>query len=75
MTDPRDWYLNRDELQEGMIFRCRDGSVVKLDRRVPGDGTNWYVADWCNSWAYFDQTIHPSALADHLIGFEDSSDV
>ena len=40
----------------------QDGSIVKLDRTVPGDGTKWYVADWSNGWAYYDATIEPGDL-------------
>lgn len=57
-----DWYGKRDSLREGQVFRVNDGSLVKLDRRVPGDGTKWYVADWWNGWAYFDSTIEPGDL-------------
>lgn len=52
-----------DELRSGQVFRTYDGSLVMLDRRVPGDGTKWYVADWWgNSWSYQDSTIEPSDL-------------
>lgn len=38
-------------------------SVVQLDRRVPGDGTTWYVVDKINgSWSYEDSTIEPGDL-------------
>jgi hypothetical protein len=58
-----DWYERRHELRPEQVFRCHDGSLVKLDRRVPGDGTKWYVADWWNgSWAYMDSTIEPGDL-------------
>lgn len=56
-----DWYERRDELMFGQVFRTADG-MVKLDRRVPGDGTKWYVADWNGGWAYYDSTIEPSEL-------------
>lgn len=56
------WYERRSELREGMIFETSDGKV-KLDRRVPGDGTKWYVADWDgSSWAYYDSTLEPGDL-------------
>ena len=58
------WYDNRDKLQSGLIFRCIDGSFVKLDRTVPGDGTKWYVADWNNGWSYCDSTIEPGDLVE-----------
>ena len=58
----RDWYEDRNKLAEGMIFRTLSDDVVKLDRRVPGDGTKWYVANWLNGWSYDDGTIEPSDL-------------
>ena len=61
-----DWYERRRELEPGQIFRMYDGSVVKLDRSVPGDGTAWYVADWSNGWFYEDRRIEPGDLTDHL---------
>lgn len=56
-----DWYERRDELNPEQVFLTAHG-VVKLDRSVPGDGTKWYVADWCNGWSYFDSTIEPGEL-------------
>lgn len=41
----QDWYERRDELEPGQLFILHDGSVVELDRRVPGDGTQWYVLE------------------------------
>lgn len=62
-TDPDYWYTHRHELEAGMVFKTADGSVVKLDQRVPGDGTKWYVADWWDDgWAYMDATIEPGEL-------------
>ena len=61
-----DWYDRRDELEPEQVFKATDGSIVKLDRRVPGDGTQWYVADWFNGWSYYDDTIEPGDLADRL---------
>lgn len=50
-------------LEEGQVWHCRDGSRVKLDRRVPGDGTKWYVQDWWDgSWACMDNTVEPGDL-------------
>lgn len=58
-----DWYERSDDLREEQVFEMHDGSRAKLDRRVPGDGTAWYVADWWNgSWAYMDSRIHPADL-------------
>ena len=62
-----DWYEQRHELREGQVFRMYDGSVVKMDRTVPGDGSAWYVADWWGeSWAYMDTRIEPGDLKDRL---------
>lgn len=62
-----DWYAARDELECDQVFRTHDGSVVKLDRRVPCDGTQWYVASWWgSSWAYCDDTIEPGDLVEQL---------
>ena len=57
----KDWYEHRHELQEGDIFHTDEG-LVMLDRRVPGDGTQWYVADWFDGWSYMDSTIEPGDL-------------
>ena len=68
-----DWYERRDELTEGQIFETYDGFRVRLDRRVPGDGSRWYVADWNEGystdsytvkpgWSYQDGTIEPGDL-------------
>lgn len=63
-----DWYERRHELEPGLIFRTKEGSVVMLDRCVPGDGTKWYVADWWNGWSYMDATIEPGDLKDLIPG-------
>jgi hypothetical protein len=66
-VSPDDWYERRNELMPGQIFRTHDGSIVKLDRTVPGDGTKWYVADWWGSgWAYMDSTIEPGDLKERI---------
>jgi len=58
-----DWYERHGELRGDQVFKTYDGSLVKLDRRVPGDGTKWYVADWSyGSWGYYDSTIEPGDL-------------
>jgi hypothetical protein len=69
-----DWYERRDELECGQVFRDQDGVLVKLDRRVPGDGTRWYVASWNPGyrlsetnwapagWSYDDSQIEPGDL-------------
>lgn len=57
------WYDHRDELNEGDIFITQWGRKVALDRRVPGDGANWYVASYdISGWYYGDEVIHPSDL-------------
>ena len=70
MTSPAkhtpDWYERRHELQMGQVFSLHDGDVVKLDRTVPGDGTQWYVADWCDGWSYLDSKIEPGELKERL---------
>ena len=76
MTDGAvDWYDCREDLRPGDQFLMKDGSYVELDRRVPGDGTQWYVADWCSGgWAHYDSTIEPGDLLarveddDELVG-------
>lgn len=61
----KDWYEHRDELRQDQIFVTLSGGFVKLDRTVPGDGTQWYVANWWNgSWAYMDDTLEPGELMD-----------
>jgi hypothetical protein len=48
-----------------MVFRDYNDGLVKLDRRVPGDGTKWYVARWYernHRWSHDDATIEPSEL-------------
>lgn len=56
-----------NELAHGQVFRCNDGSVVKLDRQVPGDGTKWHALDWWNgSWSSQDGTVEPGDLVERL---------
>lgn len=65
----QDWYERRNELCQEQVFRTQDGSVVKLDRTVPGDGTKWYVADWnaySKGWTYEDGTLEPGDLVERL---------
>lgn len=60
-----DWYERRHDLRSDQVFKTNDGSLVKLDSRVPGDGTKWYVADWSyGSWGYYDSTIEPGDLVE-----------
>lgn len=64
-----DWYENRHKLETGMVFKDIYGDTVMLDRRVPGDGTKWYVADWSNgSWGYYDSTVEPGDLMEKYDG-------
>jgi hypothetical protein len=68
---PIDWYEVRDELMPGQIFLTKHGDRIMLDRRIPGDGTDWYCADWWNdTWSYMETKIHPSDLV-QLLGHED----
>jgi hypothetical protein len=64
-----DWYENRHLLEPGMVFVDIYGDKVMLDRRVPGDGTKWYVADhnsYYDSWSYEDSTTEPGELDTYL---------
>lgn len=62
-----DWYERRDELESGQVFTDYEGDRVMLDRRVPGDGTQWYVATWWgDSWSYMDTIIEPGDLREKL---------
>lgn len=72
MTEQIDWYARQDELDPGMVFDSCWG-IVKLDRRVPGDGTRWYAASWSpsslhpnGSWSYDDTTVEPGDLTNRL---------
>lgn len=58
-----DWYNNRDQLEPDQIFITHQSDLVKLDRRVPCDGSKWYVASWYGHyWSYEDSTIEPGDL-------------
>lgn len=64
VTDPDYWYINRDQLAMGMIFRTASGQVIMLDGHVPGDGTKMYVAELHEGdWLFQDSTIEPGDLA------------
>lgn len=57
------WYENQDRLNIGDVCELDDGTIIKLDRRVPGDGTRWYVATWSGkSFSYEDYTIEPGDI-------------
>lgn len=60
---PDYWYHHRHELKPGMVFRDYEGDLVKLDRRVPGDGTRWYVAVLgYGHWIWDNTEIEPGDL-------------
>lgn len=62
-----DWYERCDELNSGDLFTTHDGRVVRLDRRVPGDGTRWYVVSVeGDKEYYYDDTVEPGDLACRL---------
>lgn len=74
MTD--DWYERRDELAPGMVFKTYDG-IVRLDHRVPGDGTDWYCDVWYDGrpdvpgyerghWSCEEARYHPGDLIERL---------
>jgi hypothetical protein len=63
MAKEIDWYERRDELEPGQIFTDYLGYTVKLDRRVPSDGTAWYVQNLAGGvWFADDSTIEPGDL-------------
>ena len=67
MATAIDWYDRRDELRPDQVFTDFEGDLLKLDRGVPGDGTDWYAAVWCNGhWSYEDCRIHPSDLRERV---------
>ena len=62
-----DWYENRASLEPGMVFTLYNDDIVKLEYRVPGDGTQWNCAVWIqNRFSYEDYRIEPSDLKDRL---------
>lgn len=65
-----DWYERRNELAPGQCFTLYDGSRVELDRRVPGDGSKWYVLGIGDSGSRFyeDETIEPGDLRKRILG-------
>jgi hypothetical protein len=69
-----DWYERRTELESDQVYSHYDGSIMKLDRRVPGDGTQWYAANWCGDhWSYDDSIIEPGDLVERLVTREESN--
>ncbi len=64
-----DYYELRDTLESDQVFKCCDGTIIKLDRRVAGDGTKWFIANWSayhRNWSYEDSTIEPGDLVERL---------
>jgi len=62
-----DWYERRNELEPGQVFTTYEGRQVKLDRRVPGDGTDWYVLSrYGDKWIDDDNRIHPGDLVSRV---------
>lgn len=64
-----DSYERRHELRPDQMFLMHDGTKVKLDRDVPGDGSKWYAATWndyTKGWIYEDFTLEPGDLAQLL---------
>ena len=62
-TQSPDWYENRHKLECNQVFRLYDDSLVKLDSRVEGDGTQWQVADWYGDhWSHEGSIIEPGDL-------------
>lgn len=60
---PDYWYLHRDELKSGMIFRDQYGYFVRLEESVPGDGTQWFVSDHSShGWSYCYRRVEPCDL-------------
>lgn len=72
MADPIDWHERRDELKSDQVFRMFDDSIVMLDRRVPCDGTQWYVLDQHpdGEWLHQDTKIEPGDLVERLTHLE-----
>lgn len=68
MPMPSDyWYDNKHLLRADMVFQCSDGSIIRLDRRIPGDGTEWYALEWIDGrWCAEDLTVHPGDFLEQL---------
>lgn len=67
MSKSIDYYEQRHTLESGQVFRDFEGDTVKLDRDVPGDATQWYVAVWSgSSWSYDDTIIEPGDLVERV---------
>lgn len=72
MSEKIDWYTRQDELEAGMVFTSCWGTV-KLDRRVPGDGTQWYALSLSadGRWVHDDIEVEPGELEDRLVELEE----
>ena len=67
----KDWYEHRHELQPEQVFSTYCAEVVCLNRRVPGDGSRWYVDSYNRGGWYDDnETIEPGDLVDLLGTFQ-----
>lgn len=53
---------NNLELSEDMIFRTTSGTIIRLDRRVPGDSNRWFVAIWEGYWCFDETIVEPGDL-------------
>lgn len=66
-----DWYERRDELNPGDVVTTHDGDRLRLDHRVPGDGTDWRCDYWMDRpgedggghWSAEEMRIHPGDIA------------
>lgn len=70
----QDWYERRNELDPGMAFKLNCGdTIVRLDHRIPGDGTDWSCDLWLNGhWSGEEFRIHPGDLGERLASMERS---
>ena len=64
-----DYYELRYTLEPDQEFATHSGDLVRLDRRVPGDGTKWYVAYYVDGhrWSYEDATLEPGDLKERIL--------
>lgn len=80
MTEKIDWYERSHELDPGMVFESCYG-IVRLDHRVPGDGTDWSCDVWYEGrpdvpgyetgyWSADECRIHPGDLIERLQDME-----
>lgn len=70
MEPQTDWYERRHKLMPGMVVVDFSGTKLRLDHRVPGDGTNWSCDVWYTRedrpeggfWCADEHTIHPGDI-------------